>query len=269
LWVRVPLVLVGLTVGGTIFLNTLRDSPAGVPKCDAADARELMKNAIEQNASANTSTLRLLDLTDTSELSYSAEKKERLCQGMAFLNSGKTAVQYRMWLTANNRMLIEVNEKPLESPSSVSEAQPARPQSTASGSPAKAENLLLKGGWDRTGNAAAAISEFVARQQDDGVSGVIDEVQKCHAALPGRPNPQKVEYCILLDVQARNYYLVVEKAKGWPPHEFWDEDAFLERQYPLLASVGVPQDEYVPALTAIDQAAKRAAKAWAEAQGRK
>lgn len=109
-WVRVPLALVGLTVGGIYLLDALSGNPKGVPQCGEAIARELMKNAIEQNASANTATLRLLDLTDVKELSFSADKKERVCTGTAFLNSGKARVNYRIWITSNNRLLIDVRE---------------------------------------------------------------------------------------------------------------------------------------------------------------
>lgn len=109
-WVKLPIALIALGIGINGLMGIGGDDAKQVPKCDHGDARDLMKNAIEKNATANTSTLRLLDLTDTREVSYSAEKKERVCTGVAFLNSGRATVRYRMWLSANNRLLIEVNE---------------------------------------------------------------------------------------------------------------------------------------------------------------
>lgn len=109
-WVKLPIVLIAIGVGMNGLMGIAGGDAKEVPKCDHADARDLMQNAIEKNPAANTSTLRLLDLTEAREVSYSAEKKERICTGVAFLNSGKAAVRYRMWLSANNRLLIEVNE---------------------------------------------------------------------------------------------------------------------------------------------------------------
>jgi hypothetical protein len=271
MWARLSIAAIGIVVGVSGLMGIKNGSSKDVPKCEHPDARALMQNAIEKNATANAATLRLLDLTDTKELSYSDEKKERRCNGVAFLNSGRIGVNYRMWLTSNGSLLIEVNETAVEAPrpSAATPTQPSAQQSVSAASPPKTENLLLKGGWDRARNASTAVSAFISRQQKDGVAGVVDEVQKCHAQLPRTADPQKVEYCIALDIQARNYYQVVEKANGWPLHEFWDEDTFLDRLYPLLDAIGVPPPEQMAALVSIDQSTKRAAKEWAEARTRK
>lgn len=109
-WVKLPIALIAIGVGINGLMGITESDPKEVPKCSETGARDLMKSAIENNAASNANTLKLLDLIDTREVSYSAETKERVCQGVAFLNSGKARVRYRMWISANKRLLIEVNE---------------------------------------------------------------------------------------------------------------------------------------------------------------
>jgi hypothetical protein len=79
-------------------------SVASVPACDSSRAKTVVKDAIERNgAGAN---LRLLELKDTKELFFDSAKPERLCGGVAVLNSGDEAIRYRLWLTADKKMIL-------------------------------------------------------------------------------------------------------------------------------------------------------------------
>ena len=79
-------------------------SSASVPACNSSSAKGVVKNAIERNAAG--ANLRLLELKDTKEISFDASKPERLCGGVAVLNSGDEAIRYRLWLTADKRMIL-------------------------------------------------------------------------------------------------------------------------------------------------------------------
>ena len=100
-WWLFPLFLIGL-IGVIIGLvnagkHGSNVSSEVIPTCDSSDAQELVKGAIEKNPSANLTTLRLLSLDQTKELSYDQEKPERVCTGRATLNSGEEQIQYRMY----------------------------------------------------------------------------------------------------------------------------------------------------------------------------
>ena len=77
---------------------------ASVPTCSSSSAKGVVKNAIERNAAG--ANLRLLELKDTKEISFDAAKPERLCGGVAVLNSGDEAIRYRLWLTADKKMVL-------------------------------------------------------------------------------------------------------------------------------------------------------------------
>lgn len=57
--------------------------------CDSREARQALANAIENNASRNVATLRLLDLQDIQELSYDEGARTRRCTATFVLNAGR------------------------------------------------------------------------------------------------------------------------------------------------------------------------------------
>lgn len=77
---------------------------ASVPACDSRSAKNVVKDAIERNADG--ASLRLLDLRDVKELFYDSDKPERLCEGIAVLNSGNQAIRYRLWLSADRKAIL-------------------------------------------------------------------------------------------------------------------------------------------------------------------
>jgi len=80
-----------------------------LPRCDSADARALINDAITNNVANNIATLRLLDVTEVQEIS--ATDGERRCNATLFLNSGSERVGYRMFPSSDrSMMLIEIVE---------------------------------------------------------------------------------------------------------------------------------------------------------------
>ena len=69
---------------------------AEMVKCDSYEAREALVDAIEQNATRNIATLRLLDLQNVQEVSYDAETRTRRCNATFVLNSGRESSGYTL-----------------------------------------------------------------------------------------------------------------------------------------------------------------------------
>lgn len=95
-----------------------------IPVCDSADVRSAVTNAIEQNASSNIATLRLLDMTNVSEIA--ANEAERLCAATLVLNSGEVQTRVRVSLSTQGETLVMVGQNVALTPTTVpAEAAPA------------------------------------------------------------------------------------------------------------------------------------------------
>ncbi|MBR0663995.1 SHOCT domain-containing protein [Roseomonas hellenica] len=117
LWWKVPVLFVGGLLALVTALNAISSgnrfreqrlsAPANapnastasrtVPMCDDRSAKAAVANAIATNANANIDTLRMLDWANTREVRFDAGLPERTCNATAYLNSGNTPIQYRMF----------------------------------------------------------------------------------------------------------------------------------------------------------------------------
>lgn len=113
LWFKLLIALVGIL--GVI--NAASDLRGGskriteIPKCDSENAKSAIQNAIEKNASANTNTLKMLDLADIKEVSFDPAAV-RWCQAQLTTNAGSQKVRYRLWLGGPKKSAVLTEVKP-------------------------------------------------------------------------------------------------------------------------------------------------------------
>ncbi|WP_246687904.1 MULTISPECIES: hypothetical protein [unclassified Methylobacterium] len=69
----------------------------GFPTCDARSTRDLVRRAIEGADDNRQVNRKLLALDEIRELSFDADKRDRLCTGTAVLNSGERAIVWRLY----------------------------------------------------------------------------------------------------------------------------------------------------------------------------
>ncbi|MGE0271514.1 MAG: SHOCT domain-containing protein [Alphaproteobacteria bacterium] len=104
-WFKLAFVIIAIIAWGMNLDKIVGGSTtASVPACDSGRAKGVVKDAVERNAAG--ASLRLLELKDTKELFFDSVKPERLCAGIAVLNSGDEAIRYRLWLTADKKMIL-------------------------------------------------------------------------------------------------------------------------------------------------------------------
>ena len=100
---KIPLIVVGVL----LLISSAMTLTGDFPTCDSSDAEEALKNAFEQNASSNVTTLKYLGFKDVKEVSFDDDKKERRCHATALLNSGSETIVYRLFENDGN-LLVEV-----------------------------------------------------------------------------------------------------------------------------------------------------------------
>jgi len=78
--------------------------------CDSSEARQALTNAIENNATSNIATLRLLDLQNIQEVSYDPAARTRRCSATFVLNSGRESSGYTLSPASTpGNLLVEIN----------------------------------------------------------------------------------------------------------------------------------------------------------------
>ena len=86
-----------------------KSQDALVPKCDDRVAIAALKDVFQHNAMSKLVSLRLLDVSDVTQLSFDPNRPERSCNALFALNTGEQRKQYRIWLSSDKTSpLVEV-----------------------------------------------------------------------------------------------------------------------------------------------------------------
>jgi len=113
IWFKLAIALVGI-IGMIDAVSDLGGGSKGIteiPKCDSQIARNAVQNAIEKNASANTNTLKMLDLADITEVTYDPATV-RWCQAQLTTNAASQKVRYRLWLGGPKKNAVFTEVRP-------------------------------------------------------------------------------------------------------------------------------------------------------------
>lgn len=104
---------------------------AAIDACDSAEARGAVTNAIEQNASSNLDTFKLLDMRDIVEVQVLDGGKVRRCNATLVLNSGDEAVGFELSPDSTGKMLLVTLRDPYPKPTVTTPASPSAPDQGA------------------------------------------------------------------------------------------------------------------------------------------
>ena len=85
-----------------------RSSQGALSACDSFAAREALNDAVENNASSNLQTLRLLDVTNVQEIASQTSSDIRLCNATLVLNSGAERIGYQLSVASDGYLLVEI-----------------------------------------------------------------------------------------------------------------------------------------------------------------